>query len=128
MALVDRSLERRLEPFFVWIVTRRRLVIAIYSIVAVGAAFLAVDIPRDNSLENLVVSSDPDVAASHEFEKVFPEAATVFLMLETDEPFSAGPLTELEKLEAELDAIDQVNAFSIATVWRRSRPGSGSPG
>ena len=127
MALVDRSLERRLEPFFVWIVTRRRLVIAIYSIVAVGAAFLAVDIPRDNSLENLVVSSDPDVAASHEFEKVFPEAATVFLMLETDEPFSAGPLTELEKLEAELDAIDQVNAFSIATVWRRSRPGSGSP-
>ena len=44
------------------------------------------DIPRDNSLENLVVSTDPDVAASHEFEKIFPEAATVFLMLETERP------------------------------------------
>jgi predicted RND superfamily exporter protein len=127
VALVDRSLERRLEPFFAWIVTRRWLIIAIYSFVVVGAGFLAVDIPRDNSLENLVVSSDPDVAASHEFEKIFPEAATVFLMLETDEPLSAGPLSDLERLESELGAIDGVNAFSITTVWRRSRPGSGSP-
>ena len=86
MALVDRSLERRLEPIFAWIVARRWLIIAIYVVLVVGAGFLAVDIPRDNSLENLVVSSDPDVAASHEFEKIFPEAATVYLMLETDEP------------------------------------------
>jgi len=127
VALVDRSLEDRIEPFFGLIVTRRWLVIAIYSIVVVAAGFLARDIPRDNSLENLVVSTDPDVAASHEFEKIFPEAATVFLMLETDEPFAAGPLTDLERLESELDAIDGVNAFSMATVWRRSRPGAGSP-
>ena len=127
MALVDRSLERRLEPIFAWIVARRWLIIAIYVVLVVGAGFLAVDIPRDNSLENLVVSSDPDVAASHEFEKIFPEAATVYLMLETDEPLSAGPLADLETLEAQLGAIDGVNAFSIATVWRRSRPGAGSP-
>jgi len=127
VALVDRSLERRIEPFFSLIVTRRWLIIAIYSFVVVGAGLLAVDIPRDNSLENLVVSSDPDVAASHEFEKIFPEAATVFLMLETDEPLSAGPLSDLERLESELGAIDGINAFSITTVWRRSRPGSGSP-
>jgi predicted RND superfamily exporter protein len=101
------------------------MIIAIYSMVVLGAAFLAMDIPRDNSLENLVVSTDPDVAASHEFDKIFPEAATVFLMLETDEPFAAGPLTDLERLESELDAIDGINAFSMATVWRRSRPGAG---
>ncbi len=127
MALVDRSLEHRIEPFFVWIVSRRWMIIAIYSMVVLGAAFLAMDIPRDNSLENLVVSTDPDVAASHEFDKIFPEAATVFLMLETDEPFAAGPLTDLERLESELDAIDGINAFSMATVWRRSRPGAGPP-
>ncbi len=127
MALVDRSLERRIEPFFGWIVSKRWLVLAVYSIVVVGAGFLAMDIPRDNSLENLVVSSDPDVAASREFEKIFPEAATVFLMLETEEPFSAGPLNDLERLESELAAVDGINAFSMATVWRRSRPGAGSP-
>ena len=127
MALVDRSLERRLEPYFVWIISRRWMVIAVYTLVAIGAGFLAVDIPRDNSLENLVVSSDPDVAASKDFEEIFPEAATVFLMLETDEPLTTGPLTDLERLEGQLGAIDGVNAFSVATVWRRSRPGAGSP-
>ncbi len=127
MALVDRSLEKRLEPFFVRLISRRWWVVAVYSVVVAVAAILASDIPRDNSLENMVVSSDPDVAASHEFEQIFPEAATVFLMLETDDPFAAGPLDDLERLEAELDAIDGVDAFSMATVWRRSRPGAGSP-
>jgi len=127
VALVDRSLERRLEPLFVWIIARRWFVVAAYSVVVVVAALLAMDIPRDNSLENMVVSSDPDVAASHEFERIFPESATVFLMLETDDPFAAGPLADLERLESELGAIDGVNAFSMATVWRRSRPGAGSP-
>jgi len=84
VALVDRSLERRIEPLFVWIIARRWLVVAIYAVVVVVAALLASDIPRDNSLENMVVSSDPDVAASHEFERIFPESAPVFLMLETD--------------------------------------------
>ena len=127
MALVDRSLEKRLEPFFVRLIARRWLVVAVYSVVVAVAAILASDIPRDNSLENMVVSSDPEVAASHEFEGIFPDTATVFLMLETDDPFTAGPLTDLERLEAELGEIAGVSAFSIATVWRRSRPGAGSP-
>ena len=127
MALVDRSLEKRLEPFFVRLISHRWWVVAVYSVVVVVAAILASDIPRDNSLENMVVSSDPDVAASHEFEQIFPEAATVFLMLETKDPFAAGPLNDLERLESSLDAIDGVSAFSMATVWRRSRPGAGSP-
>jgi len=127
VAFVDRSLERRIEPFFVRVLAHRWFIIAAYAVVVVAASFLAADIPRDNSLENLVVSTDPDVAASREFAKIFPEAATVFLMLECEEPFSAGPLADLERLESELDAIDGVKAFSMATVWRRSRPGAGSP-
>jgi len=102
-------------------------VIAAYAVVVAAAAHLALNIPRNNSLENMVVSSDPDVAVSHEFERLFPEAATVFLMLETDAPFTAGPLADLERLEHELDDIDGIVAYSIATVWRRSRPGGGSP-
>jgi predicted RND superfamily exporter protein len=127
VALVDGNLERRLIPFFEWIVSRRWPIIAVYTVVAAAAAFLAVGIPRDNSLENLVVSSDPDVTAAREFEKIFPEASTVFLMLETADPLTAGPLRELETLERRLNEIDGVNAFSMATVWRRSRPGAGPP-
>jgi predicted RND superfamily exporter protein len=127
VALVDRSLEDRIEPFFGLIVARRRTVAALYVLVAVAAAILAFDIPRDNSLENMVVSSDPDVAASREFERLFPESVTVYLMLETGDPLAPGPLADLERIEAELDAVEGLDAFSIATVWRRSRPGAGSP-
>jgi predicted RND superfamily exporter protein len=127
VALVDRSIERRLEPLFGWIVSKRWLMVLVYVAVVAGAARLAMDIPRDNSLENMVVSSDPDVAASHEFDRLFPDKPTVFLMLETEDPFAAGPLNDLERLESVLDAIDGVHAFSMVTVWRRSRPGAGSP-
>jgi predicted RND superfamily exporter protein len=116
-----------LIPFFSALVARRWWVVAIYAVVLAAAAHLALDIPRDNSVENLVVSSDPDVAVAREFDSIFPENINVFLMLETEDPLSASSLAELERLEDELDAVDGIAAFSIATVWRRSRPGAGSP-
>jgi predicted RND superfamily exporter protein len=127
VALVDRNLESRLEPLFRAVVRRHRLVLAIYVVVAAASGWLAIGIPRDNSLENMVVSSDPDVAASHEFERLFPDRATVFLMLETDDSLSPEIIRDLDNLGAELADIDGVDAFSIATVWRRSRPGGGGP-
>ncbi len=127
MSLVDRSLETRLVPIFDAIVARRWLVVAVYVVVLAAAAVLAFDIPRDNSIENMVVASDPEVAVSHEFSALFPEGETVYLMLETEDPLGAGALEDLERLEAELGDIDGVQAYSIATIWRRSRPGTGSP-
>jgi len=127
VSLVDRSLEARLVPVFNAIVARRWLVVAMYVVVLAAAARLAFDVPRDNSIENMVVASDPEVAVSHEFSALFPEGATVYLMLETEDPLRAGPIEDVERLEGELDAIDGVQAYSIATIWRRSRPGDGSP-
>lgn len=127
MSLVDRSLETRLVPVFDAIVARRWLVVAVYLVVLAAAARLAFDIPRDNSIENMVVASDPEVAVSHEFSALFPEGETVYLMLETEDPLGSGPLEDLERLEAELGAIDGAQAYSIATIWRRGRPGAGSP-
>ncbi len=114
-------------PVFNAIIARRWLVVAIYVVVLAAAALLAFDIPRDNSIENMVVASDPEVAVSREFSALFPEGETVVLMLETNDPFGSGPLTDLERLESELSALRGVDAYSIATVWRRSRPGAGSP-
>jgi predicted RND superfamily exporter protein len=127
VALVDRGLEARLKPLFRFIVEKRWWVLAVYVIIVAFAASLAIGIPRDNSLENMVVSSDPDVAASREFERLFPERDTVFLMLETPDPLTVRPLQTLERVEAELDDIEGISAFSIATVWQRSRSGAGSP-
>ena len=95
MTLVDRSLEARMVPIFDAIVARRRLVVVIYGLVLAAAAMLAFDIPRDNSIENMVVASDPEVAVSHEFSALFPEGETVYLMLETEDPLGSGALADL---------------------------------
>jgi predicted RND superfamily exporter protein len=127
VALVDRSIEARLEPLFTAVIRRRWWVVAVYLVVLPAAAWLGLDIPRDNSIERMVVASDPDVAASRDFEAVFPERDTVLLVLETADPFSAAALAELERVEDELGAVDGLDAYSIATIWRRARPGAGPP-
>jgi hypothetical protein len=127
VALVDRALERRLEPLFAAIIRRRWIIILTYVALLTWATFLAVDIPHDTSIESMVVSSDPDVTTSHEFDAIFPERDTVLVVLETADPLSAAALTDLELAEAELGSIDGVGAFSVATIWRRSRAGAGSP-
>ncbi|HSL19424.1 MAG TPA: MMPL family transporter [Methylomirabilota bacterium] len=127
MALVDREVEARLEPLLAAVVRWRWPVVAVYAVVVVAAAFLAVGIPRDTAIESMVVASDPDVVTSRRFEALFPERETALVVLQTDDPFDPGALAELERVEAGLDAIDGVTAFSVATVWRRSRPGAGSP-
>ncbi len=127
MALVDQALERRLIRIFDILITRRWFVIAVYAVLLPAAAFLATDIPRDNSIERMVVSTDPEVAASHRFQEIFPEQENAFLMLETTQPFSAQALIDLESVQAELDAIEGVSTISIATVWRHTHPGAGAP-
>lgn len=127
MALVDGSIEARVAPVFKALTARPGRVLAVYAVLVAAALLFAFGIPRDNSLENMVVASDPDVAAAKEFERLFPERPTVFLMLETAAPLSADALDDLERVEGELDDIDGIDAYSIATVWRRSRPGAGAP-
>ena len=38
----------------------------------IGAVVLALGIPKDNSLERMVVSSDPEVATALAFKELFP--------------------------------------------------------
>jgi len=127
VALVDQALEKRLIRVFDILIARRWLVIAVYAVLLPAAAFLAFDIPRDTSIERMVVSTDPEVAASHRFQEIFPEHENAFLMLETAQPFSAQALIDLESVQAELDAIEGVSTISLATVWRHTHPGSGAP-
>ncbi len=118
-------IEQRLIPVFRVMINRRWLIIALYGFVLPGAVWLALQVPRDNSVENMVVSSDPEVAACREFEAVFPEGETAYLMLETERPFSPDALHDLAQIQSELDTITGVNTFSIDTIWRRTRSASG---
>lgn len=107
------------------LISRRWLILAIYGVILPGAVLFAVKVPRDSSLERMVVSSDPEVAACREFQEVFPEGQTAYLMLETERPFAPEALRDLEYLQSRLDVIQGVGTFSIDTIWRRTRPSSG---
>ena len=118
-------IEQRMFHIFRSIISRRWLIIVIYGVVLPGAAVLAFQVPRDNSIERMVVASDPEVTECQRFQEIFPEGDTAYLMLETEDPFSAEALRDLATLQQELDVIAGVDTFSIDTVWQRSRPSSG---
>jgi predicted RND superfamily exporter protein len=121
------KLEQRLVRVFGRIVAWRWPVVAFYAALLPIAALLAVDVPRDTSLENMVASSDAGVVETRRFHELYPEPETVSVMLETEAPFTEAALGGLEEVQGDLAAIDGVAAFSIATIWDRSRPGSGRP-
>jgi len=118
-------IERRMIPVFEAIIARRWWILALYGLLLPGAVFLALGVDRDNSLVNMVVASDPDVAACRNFLETFPEGQQLFLLAETEEPLSAAALRDLDVLGTELQEHAGVGVFSIDTVWRRLRPGAG---
>ncbi len=118
-------IEDRLIPFFRFVIARRWWILGLYCLVLPGAAFLALRVPRDNSLENMVVAADPEVEACRRFLEIFPEGQTVFLMLETENPLSRPALKAAADLQSKLEQATEVETFSIDTLWRRARPGAG---
>lgn len=117
-------LEGLLVRVFARIVGWRWPIVATYAVVLPIAVWLALQVPRDTSIERMVVSSDPDVEANHRFQALFPERETAFVMLETAAPFSSEALAGLEQLESELGAIEGVTAISLVSIRERSRPGT----
>ncbi len=108
------------------VIAHRRAIVAVYAALVPLALLLALKVPQDNSLDRMVVASDPDVAATHEFERVFPEPATAFLLLETREPLAAAPLAAMRSLQRALDAIPHVSSYSLLSVAERLG-GAGGP-
>ncbi len=118
-------IEQRLIPIFRSIIAGRWAILTFYCLLLPAAALLALHVPRDNSLENMVVSSDPEVEACRDFLEVFPEDQTIYLMLETEDPFAEAALKEMAEIQANLNEIPSIKTFSINTVWRQARPGAG---
>jgi predicted RND superfamily exporter protein len=117
------GLEDHLVRVFSVVVTYRWLVLTFYAVVLPIAGVLAFKVPNDSSLERMVVPSDPDVAASRQFQEMFPERETAFVMLETTAPFSPAALAGLDDIQTRLAAINGVDTISITTIWERARPG-----
>lgn len=118
----------RLERLFRAVVARRRLVILLWSLLLPGAVWLALRIPSDGAIDRLVVESDPDVAETRAFQKVFPEGQQVVLLVESEDPYRPEALRELAALEEAVARVPGVKPFSALSTWRRAHPDLAEPG
>ncbi|MFN7941153.1 MAG: MMPL family transporter [Thermoanaerobaculia bacterium] len=112
----------RLEALFGRVVAARRGIVLAHALLVPVAAWLALGIRHDDAIERMVVADDPDVVATREFERVFPEKPTVLLIAESADPLAPAALAAFDALEAELGATPGLSPVSARSIWRRLRP------
>lgn len=116
----------RLEGLFGRVIRRRWIIVAVYALLVPGALAIALRIPSDSAIERMVVSSNPDVAATREFQQIFPERPLAVLLLEASDPLSPETVSAAWALERRLDGIADVSTYSALTVLERMKPGAAS--
>src|SRR5215470_14152419 len=112
--MVQRALQAVLRLRFV--------VLAVYAVLVPAAAYLATRIPSQGAIDRLIVPGDPDYAATRAFQKIFPEAQLVLLVLEADDPWSPEALERVARAGRALAAVPRVTSFALPDALRRARP------
>ncbi len=113
----------RLTRFFAAVVARSRLVVVLYALLIPPAAYYASQVAQDNSIDRLIVASDPDAIATHEFEKVFGSGEYAVLLAEADDPLSREVVSRVDAIERALATIPSISANSALSTFRRARAG-----
>src|SRR5712691_572005 len=113
----------RLESMFRFIVARRWWIVAFYSLLLPPSVYFALRVEQDNSLDRLIVRSDPDYVANKEFEEVFGSGEYVLLLAEAEDPFAPAVLRRIDEIERRLQGLPGVEASSALTVYRRMAGG-----
>jgi len=114
---------RFLQPFFRFVIARRWWFLALYALLAGPAIYYALKVGQDNSLDRLIVKSDPDYIISQEFGKVFSAGEFALLLFEADDPFTPDRIRRLDEIERKLAVLPRTTTNSIVTVFRRARAG-----
>lgn len=116
------------QPSWLWstfrlIVRARYFVVALYALLLIPSVFFALKVPQDNSIDRLIVKSDPDYEAAQAFEKVFGSAEYVILLCEADDPYAPEVLRRIDEMEQALAKVPRVDANSALAVYRRAKAG-----
>ncbi len=106
------------------IVSLRAPILVAYALLVPLAALRAARIPSEGGLDRLIRPSDPDLAATRAFQRIFPDSPSILLIFESDDPWAPGSLERVEAAERELRSIPHVSAFSVLDAVRRARPGA----
>jgi uncharacterized protein len=104
------------------IVSLRAPILLVYALLVPLAAFRAARIPSEGGLERLIEPSDPDYAATRDFQRIFPDSPSVILLFESDDPWAPANVTRVDSAARELRATPHLGAFSVLDAVRRARP------
>jgi predicted RND superfamily exporter protein len=113
----------RLARFFAALIARRWWVLAIYLVVLPPAAYLAAQVQQDNSIDRLIVATDPDFVATRDFEQVFGEGEFALLLAEAPDPLSPAVVTRVDEIERALAGIPHVAVNSTLSIYRKAKAG-----
>jgi len=102
------------------IVAHPRLILAVWLLLTPVAAYFALDVESDNSVDRLIVENDEDYQQTRAFQTVFPEGDYVVVLAEGDDPYAPEAVARLSALEAALRAIPKVRPISAWTLYRES--------
>jgi uncharacterized protein len=120
--------EARLKRIFLRIVAARWLIIAIYALLLPPSVYFALKVQQDNSLDRLVVQSDPTYTANKRFESVFGHGEYVLILVEANDPFAPDVLKRFDEMELAVGKVAHVTANSALSVYKRVKGGfDGSP-
>src|SRR4029450_6839636 len=107
---------------FAGIIRARWFVLAVYAVLVPVSAYQAVKVGQDNSLDRLIVPSDPDYLATRAFQQVFGQGEFALLLVEAAEPVAPAVLEAIDRLERALAQIPRVQPNSALSIFRRTRP------
>ena len=113
----------RLGRFFAALIAHRWWVLVVYALLLPPAAWLAAQVDQDNSIDRLIVATDPDYVATRDFEKVFGQGEFALLLAEADDPLAPEVVTRVDEIERALAGIPHVAVNSTLSIYRRAKAG-----
>ncbi|MCU1283507.1 MAG: putative rane protein [bacterium] len=120
--------EAKLKRLFRRIIAARWLIIVIYALLLPPSVYFALEVQQDNSLDRLVVQSDPTYTANKRFEQVFGHGEYVLVLVEANDPFAPDVLTRFDQMERAVGKVPHVTANSALSIFRRVKLGfDGTP-
>jgi predicted RND superfamily exporter protein len=123
MPSVISPFEAKLKRLFRRIVAARFIIIAIYAVLLPPSIYFALQVQQDNSLDRLVVQSDPTFTANKRFEKVFGHGEYVLVLVEAGDPFAPDVLRRFDDLERAVGKVPHVAANSALSIYKRVKGG-----
>jgi predicted RND superfamily exporter protein len=120
---MDTTNAGRLSRFFTTLIAWRWWVVALYAALLAPSAYYATKVGQDNSIDRLIVASDPDYIGTRAFEQVFGGGEYALLLIETPDPLAPDVVRKLDAVERAVQELPRLTTNSLVSVYRRARAG-----